>query len=195
MIQRTLSVEAEGADRHRLAGRGESTRQHWMTDGPAGKSLRHSRAAPPLRKMPPMSSLAGALVAVFMIAMGIGMAAIWTIDIARSPEVDRARGLLRARDRSTGSLLVPHWLAEYGTAALLVVGGAGLVLGIGAGPWTWLVGLGLGALAYSSLNSLGWALADRGRFAYAVPMIVGLVGAFVSLGLLVGGTVVVAPGS
>ena len=45
----------------------------------------------------------------------------------------------------------------------------------------------LGALAYSSLNSLGWALAERARFAYAVPMVVGLVGALVSIGLLLGG--------
>lgn len=122
-----------------------------------------------------------------MLVMGVGMAAIWTMDIARSPEVDRSRGLLRARDRSTGSLLVPHWLAEYGTAALLLVGGAGLLLGWEVGAWAWLVAVGLGALAYTSLNSLGWVLADRARLAYAVPMAVGLVGALMSLALLVAG--------
>ena len=56
------------------------------------------------------------LVGVFMLVMGAGIAGIWTDDIARSPEVDPTRGILRARDRSSGSLLVPHWLAEYAKA-------------------------------------------------------------------------------
>ena len=141
-----------------------------------------------------MSGIATLLVALFMMVMGVGMGAIWTIDIARSPEVDRTRGLLRARDRSTRSLLVPHWLAEYGTAIALLAGGIALLVGAGGEPWTWLIPAGLGALAYSSLNSLGWALADQARIPYAVPMVAGLVGAVVSLGLLIGGAVV-APGS
>jgi hypothetical protein len=141
-----------------------------------------------------MSDLAMPLVALFMIAMGVGMGAIWTIDIVRSPEVDRTHGLLRARDMSTRSLLVPHWLAEYGTAIVLVAGGIALLVGSGGGPWPWLIPAGLGALAYSSLNSLGWALADRARVAYAVPMLVGLIGAVVSLVLLAGGAVI-APAS
>ena len=140
-----------------------------------------------------MADLATPAVAIFMIVMGLGMAAIWTIDIVRSPEVDRSRGLVRSRDRSTGSLLVPHWLAEYGTATLLLIGGAGLLLGLAPGSWTWLVATGLGALAYSSLNSLGWTLADRARSAYAAPMLVGLVGSIVALGLLIGGAVVTMP--
>ena len=140
-----------------------------------------------------MSSPATALVALFMIVMGLGMAAIWTIDIVRSPEVDRSHGLLRARDRSTGSMLVPHWLAEYATAALLLAGGVWLLLGVAAGSWAWLVAAGLGALAYSALNSLGWVLADRARSAYAVPMVIGFVGAIVSLGLLVAGVVLGVP--
>jgi hypothetical protein len=140
-----------------------------------------------------MEGLAETVVAIFMIVMGLAMIAIWTIDIVRSPEVDRSRGLLRSRDRSTGSLLVPHWLAEYGTATLLLIGGAGLLLGLAPGSWTWLVATGLGALAYSSLNSLGWTLADRARFAYAAPMLIGLVGSIVALGLLIGGAVVTVP--
>jgi hypothetical protein len=145
--------------------------------------------------MPSMTDLAGTVIGMFMVVMGLGMAAIWTVDIVRSPEVDRDQGLLKARDRSTGSLLVPHWLAEYGTAALLLIGGSALLLGIDAGAWTWAVGAGLGALAYSALNSLGWALADRTRTGYAVPMLVGLAGAIVSLVLLIAGGVVPSPGS
>ena len=137
--------------------------------------------------MRPVPALATSLVALFMIVMGLGMAGIWLIDIVRSPEVDRTRGMVRARDRSTGSLLVPHWLAEYGTAALLLIGGIGLLMGLDARSGAWLIGAGLGALAYSALNSLGWVLADRARFAYAVPMVAGLLGAIVSLGLLATG--------
>jgi hypothetical protein len=134
------------------------------------------------------------LVGLFMIVTSAGIAGIWAIDIGRSPEVDRARGLLRARDRSTGSLLVPHWLAEYGTAALLLVGGLGLVLGWDAGTWAWIVPIALGGLAYTSLNSLGWVLADRARSAYGVPMAVGLAGAIVSAVLLLAGAVLPPPG-
>ena len=133
------------------------------------------------------------LVGAFMVVMGVGIAGIWTVDIVRSPQVDRTRGFLRARDRSSGSLLVPHWMAEYATALLLLAGGIGLVVGTAPGPWTWLVPVGLGALAYTSLNSLGWVLADRARAAYAVPMLIGLIGAMASIGLLVAGSVLPLP--
>jgi hypothetical protein len=140
-----------------------------------------------------MADFAATVVAIFMIVMGLGMAAIWTMEIVRSHEVDRSDGLVRARDRSTGSLLLPHWLAEYGTATLLIVGGLGLILGLAPGAWTWFVAAGLGALAYSSLNSLGWALSDPARSAYAAPMLLGLVGAVLSLCLVIGGAVVIVP--
>jgi hypothetical protein len=136
-----------------------------------------------------MSSLVG----VFMLVMGAGIAGIWTIDIVRSPEVDRTRGFLRARDRSNGSLLVPHWVAEYATALILLAGGIGLLFATGPGAWSWLVPIGLGALAYTSLNSLGWVLADRSRAAYGIPMAIGLVGAIASIGLLVAGSLLAFP--
>jgi hypothetical protein len=136
-----------------------------------------------------MLSSAWALpVGLFMLVMAIGIAGLWSVDIVRSPEVDRSRGLARARDRS-GSLLLPHWIAEYGTAAALLVGGLGLVLGWAPAAWAWLVPVGLGALAYTSCNSLGWVLADRSRLPYGVPMAVGLVGSLVSLALLLAGAV------
>jgi hypothetical protein len=137
-----------------------------------------------------MNDLATIGVALFMLVMGCGIAAIWTVDIARNPEVDRSQGFARARDLRSGSLLLPHWLAEYATAALLIAGGLRLLLGWSIGGWTWLVAVGLGALAYTSLNSLGWALADRARSAYAIPMTIGLLGAVASIGLLVSGVVV-----
>lgn len=129
-----------------------------------------------------------------MLLMGFGIGAIWTIDIVRSPEIDRSRGLFRARERSTGSILLPHWLAEYSTAALLLAGGCGLVLGTVPGALSWTVPVALGALAYTSLNSLGWVLDDRSRAAYGVPMAIGLVGAIMAIGLLLSGSLL-APSS
>jgi hypothetical protein len=127
-------------------------------------------------------------VAVFMLAMAVGMAGMWTVDILRSPEIDRSRGLMRARDRS-GSVMAPHWLAEYGTAVLLLVGGVGLLLGWPSGAWAWLVPAALGALAYTGLNSQAWVLADRSRTAYGIPIAVGLVGAIVAFMLILTGGV------
>lgn len=136
-----------------------------------------------------METFATFAVGAFMIVMGCGIAAIWTVDMLRNPGIDRSRGLARARERASGSLLLPHWLAEYATAALLIAGGLRLLLGWSIGGWTWLVAVGLGALAYTSLNSLGWALAEPSRAPYAIPMTVGLAGALVSIGLLVAGVI------
>jgi hypothetical protein len=135
------------------------------------------------------------LLGLFMLVMGVGIAALWTVDIVRSPEVDRSRGIARARDRSTGSLLLPHWMAEFATAVLLVVGGVGLVLTTAPGAWTWLAAVGLGALAYTSINSLGWVLADRSRAAYGIPMAIGLVVAIASIVMLTAGSLVALPGA
>jgi hypothetical protein len=44
--------------------------------------------------------------------------------------------------------------------------------------------IGLGALAYTSANSLGWSLARPERRPYTVPMAIGLGGALISMGLL-----------
>jgi hypothetical protein len=127
------------------------------------------------------------VVGLFLMVMGIGIAGIWTIDIVRNPAIDRRRGILRARDEA-GSVLAPHWLAEYATALLCVVGGLGLLLDHVTGAWGWIVPLALGALGYTSLNSLSWVLADRSRRAYGVPMVIGLVGALISILLLLSGS-------
>lgn len=121
-------------------------------------------------------------VAGFMIVMAIGISAIWTIDIVRGGRVDRSDGLLRARS-SDGSLLLLHWIAEYGTAVGLLVGAGAL---LGGREWaTALAAAALGATWYTSTNSLAWALAERSRRAYAVPMGVGVVGSLTSLVALV----------
>lgn len=74
---------------------------------------------------------------------------------------------------------MPHWVAEYGTALTLLIGASGLLFDWNAGRSVALVALG--GLAYTSVNSLGWVLADRSRLPYGVPMLAGLVGALISI--------------
>jgi hypothetical protein len=133
------------------------------------------------------------IVAIFMLVMAVGMTGMWTVDILRSPEIDRSRGLVRARDRN-GSVMLPHWLAEYGTAAMLFVAGLGLLLGWADGAWAWLVPAGLGALAYTGLNSQAWVLADSSRAPYGVPIAVGFVGGVLALLLILAGVIAVPVG-
>ncbi len=94
-----------------------------------------------------------------MVVMGLAIALTWARDMRSSPEVDRSAGLLRARDRRDGSLFLPHWIAEYATSLGLVAGGIGLIADAGWAEGISLVALG--ALTYTSVNSLGWTLALR----------------------------------
>lgn len=118
------------------------------------------------------------VVPILMIVIGLAMAAIWTRDILGREHVDLSAGVFRARDAGTGALFWPHWLAEYGTAMVLVVGGIGLLVDA---PWSTVVAaVATGALLYTSMNSLGWALARRERVPYAFPMVAGLAVGIVS---------------
>lgn len=117
------------------------------------------------------------IIAAFMILMGAGIAGIWGSDLARGV---LREGFFRAKDN--GVLYWPHLFAEFVTAAALLLAGIAYIAGA---AWASLVAYpALGALFYTSLNSLNWALAERGRFPYAVPMLVGLVGSLVSLVVL-----------
>lgn len=123
------------------------------------------------------------VAAVLMLVMGAAIAGVWTRDILAGEAVDLSDGILAARDPEAGTLYWPHWLAEYATAVTLVVAAIGLLLDAGWAPI--LGGLATGALLYTSINSLGWALARRERFGYAVPMIVGVVvGLFLAIHLI-----------
>lgn len=112
-------------------------------------------------------------VAVAMLVMGAGIAGTWTRDILAGERVDLSAGFFAARDPDSGTLLWPHWMAEYATAAGLVAGAAGLVADSGWGPP--LAGAALGALFYTSTNALGWAFARADRRPYAAPMLGGVV--------------------
>lgn len=124
------------------------------------------------------------IIASLMITMGFGIAGIWTIDIVSGTRVDLSAGFFRARDGHDGPLLWLHWTAEYATAATLITGGLGLLFDA---PWSPPVAaLGVGALFYTSVNSLGWALAGRERLPYAAPMVAGVVVSVLSSAYLIG---------
>jgi len=116
------------------------------------------------------------LVAVFAGIMGAAMAGIWGRDILSGHGFDAPHGLLRAREADSDDLMIWHWGAEFGTALLLIAGAAI------AEP---VMLLGLGALMYTSTNSLGWALAAPARRPYVLPMAGGLVGAIISAAVLI----------
>ena len=46
--------------------------------------------------------------------------------------------------------------------------------------------VGIGAVQYTSINPLGWALARGERYAYVAPMVAGVAIGLVSAGYLVG---------
>lgn len=122
------------------------------------------------------------LIALFAGVMGAAMAGIWARDIASGIGYDASQGFLRARENDTEDLMIWHWLAEFGTAGMLMFGAMLLVFGAALAEPVMLIGMG--ALAYTSANSLGWALARPDRRSYAYPMAIGLVGAVISVALL-----------
>jgi hypothetical protein len=123
------------------------------------------------------------LVALFAGIMGAAMAGIWARDIMSGHGYDAPHGLLRAREADSDDLMIWHWLAEFGTAVLLVVGAVLIVFGAALAEPVMFVGLG--ALLYTSTNSLGWSLAAPERAPYVYPMAIGMIGAIVSAAILV----------
>ena len=114
-----------------------------------------------------------------MILMGVAMTGIWTRDIFSAEQLNISAGRWKARDPETGTLMLPHWIAEYGTAGALIVGAVGLLIDADWGKP--LAFVAVGALVYTSINSLGWALAEQTRRPYAVPMAIGAVGGLAAI--------------
>ena len=112
--------------------------------------------------------------AAIAVAMGMGIAIVWSLDIASARQFDATEGRLRARTPA-GELLLPHWVAEYTTSALLIVAAALVVLQSSSASVA--MALAAGALGYTSVNSLGWALASADRLPYAIPMVAGIAAA------------------
>lgn len=123
------------------------------------------------------------LVALFGGVMGAAMAGVWARDIMSGQGYDAPHGLLRAREADSEDLMIWHWAAEFGTAILLVAGAFLIITGAAIAELVML--LGLGALLYTSTNSLGWSLASPLRRSYVYPMAIGLVGGLISAVVLI----------
>ncbi len=124
------------------------------------------------------------LIFSLMVLTGTGIIIVWLKDIFSGIRIDRSNGFLKSRDIENGELLFPHLFAEFLTASGLIIGGAGLIFFPEWGNSISLISLG--ALLYTSLNSLSWALAKKERFTYAVPMIFGLIFSVFSIIVLMG---------
>lgn len=122
-------------------------------------------------------------VAVFAGIMGAAMAGVWARDILSGHGFDAPHGLWRAREADSDDLMIWHWAAEFGTAVLLMGGAFLLISGAAIAEPVMLVGLG--ALLYTSTNSLGWSLAAPQRRSYVYPMALGLVGGIISVVALI----------
>lgn len=122
------------------------------------------------------------MVPVFMILMGIGMIAIWTIDISRG-KFGNQGGFFRWTEGE--NRLWPHILAEYSTGILLIIAAVFLLNeNLKGFP---LAFISLGAMIYSSINSTGWVILKKERLVYGIPMWTGLACGAVALVCLFAG--------
>jgi hypothetical protein len=125
----------------------------------------------------------GRNIALTILALsGIGILVVWTRDILKGNKVDLSHGFFKAKDKESGSLFWPHWVAEYFTGIILLVGVFGQYFRASWGRD--IAFLSLGALIYTSINSQSWALAKSERKAYAIPMGISLAGALIVLFVL-----------
>ncbi|HBB92137.1 MAG TPA: hypothetical protein DC042_10565 [Bacteroidales bacterium] len=120
------------------------------------------------------------IIPIFMIVMAAGILLVWMLEVANGKFKDQ--GSLPEWKSEGGDLIWLHLLAEFTTAGILLAGGIGL---LGQNGWGYKLGLvALGALAYTSLNSLAWSFAQKSRLGYAIPMGIGFAGAVAAVVLL-----------
>jgi hypothetical protein len=94
-----------------------------------------------------------------------------------------SEGFFSAREKKSQNLFWFHIFAEIITGLLLITSGTILLVGdTNSYP---IAHFALGALFYSSLNSLGWAFAEKGRYNYALPMLTGLIISIISIIILI----------
>jgi hypothetical protein len=117
-------------------------------------------------------------IPIFMALNGFAMAGIWTVDLSKGVLHD---GFWKSRE-GDDRLFWPHLIAEYTTAAGLLVAAYGLYNDTAWGESAAFISLG--ALAYTATSNLSWSLAKRERLPYAIPMMVGLGGSVVSIAIL-----------
>lgn len=122
------------------------------------------------------------VVPAFLLLSAASVAGIWTVDLIKGEKAQRPAGVLSLRDRDTQENLVPHLIAEYATAGALVAGAVGLVMRARWGRPA--AGASLGALTYTSVNSLSWVVSRRERLPYGLPMVATLTGSVASFAIL-----------
>lgn len=132
--------------------------------------------------MPSTETLQTRVVPGFLLLSAVSLAGLWTVDLIKGDKVERRVGLLSLRDRDTKENVLLHLVAEYATAGALLAGAVGLA----RRAW-WgrpVAGASLGALTYTSVNSLSWVVTKRERLPYGVPMVATLVGSVGSFAVL-----------
>jgi len=118
----------------------------------------------------------------YLAGTGCSLISIWTIDLIKGDKIDRSDGFFRIKDKTTGQILFPHLVAEYSTGLCLITGAYGLHKNK---PWGKdLSMIGLGALLYTSTNSLSWVLTDKNRLVYGIPMVISFIGGGISISFL-----------
>jgi len=151
-----------------------------MSLGSFGKneSSEHASIQQDAKKAKPLRE--GRIIPTFMIIMGVGMVGIWTMDIATGKFKNQGNFFEWRNDG--GDYMWTHISAEYFTGLFLITSALGLFL-----EKNWAVPaslVSLGALAYTSLNSLGWTFVEKNRYGYAVPMGIGGIGSIISITIL-----------
>ena len=115
--------------------------------------------------------------------MAFPLIIIWITNLSKNPDIDLSPGFFKAREKDSRNLFWFHIVAELLTGTILIISGIILISrDVNAYPF---VHFALGALFYSSLNSLGWAFAYREWYLYAIPMTIGLLVSLASIIILI----------
>lgn len=123
------------------------------------------------------------IISFFLIMCGTSIIIIWIMSFFKNPDADLSAGFFKSREKNSGNLFWFHIVAEFITGVILIASGIILLFrDLNSYP---IVYFALGALFYSSLNSLGWAFAYRDRYKYAIPMMIGLFISIVSIIILI----------
>ena len=114
-----------------------------------------------------------------LLITGVGIGTIWTLELISGKNIDSNENIFQARDKGTNQILWPHLLAEYSTAAAAFISAVGLYRNDSWARSMTLITSGL--LAYTSINSMSWVLSEKEKSIYAIPMMIGLTTAGVSI--------------
>ena len=114
-----------------------------------------------------------------LLITGVGIGTVWTLDLVSQKNITMNGSIFKARDKGTNQVMWPHLLAEYGTAASAIVSAIGLYR---KEPWAEPMALVTsGLITYTSINSMAWVVSEKERFAYAIPMMIGLASAGITV--------------